>query len=109
MKPAGVLANIVSYSQHRGPFVSLSVLRVQPNLPAFMPDGVYSACWDIAVITRVHKDEAPTFFVLKFFLAELLKCAVSELLLRIGDTDCSPWSRMDLVAQAIAAIQACGK
>lgn len=66
-----------------------------------MPDGVYSACRDIAVITRGHKDEAPTLFVLRFFLAELLKCAVSELLVRTGDTDCSPWSRMDLVAHQL--------
>lgn len=67
VKPAGVSSTIVSYSQHRGPSVSLPILRVQPNLPVFMPDGVYSACRDIAVITRVHKDEAPTFFVLKLF------------------------------------------
>lgn len=67
-----------------------------------MPDGVYSACRDIAVITRVHKDEAATFFLLKlFFPAEILKCAVSELLVRTGDTDCSPWSRMDPVAHQL--------
>lgn len=92
LKPAGVASNIVPYSRHRGPSVSLPILRVQPNLPVFMPDGVYSACRDIAVITRVHKDEAPLLsFVLKlFFLAELLKCAVSELLVRTGDIDHGP-------------------